>query len=234
VSTVNSDDRTHLSGVYGAVRDELDIEERNVRRRPGSARFAGKVDAISGFVLRSAAVAGWPGLHVRGFSTEPAEGDLAQYSESDPRRMRVLRLERLAPAVLLVLFDGIPEVVHIEEPRQGVQFGFDHSDTGAGRKVTLKPRDVATFKDLPVAPVPVGFRSSGAPGVVDIQRLERDLAPIGATGPDPVLDAAEYALQLIRFPYRQVFGDVADFALIESFKATLSYSTLAATFVEQP
>ena len=32
-------------------------------------------------------------------------------------------MERLAPAVLLVLFDGVPAVVHIEEPRQGIQFG---------------------------------------------------------------------------------------------------------------
>ena len=43
--------------------------------------------------------------------------------ESHPERLKLLRLERLAPAVLLVLFDGVPAVVHIEEPRQGVQFG---------------------------------------------------------------------------------------------------------------
>src|SRR5829696_2985136 len=95
VGTVNSDDRTHLTGAYPTIRDELDNEERNVRRRPETPRFGGKVDAISGFVLRSQAVSGWPGLHVRAFSVDPQEGDRARFKEDDPRRMRLLRLERL-------------------------------------------------------------------------------------------------------------------------------------------
>src|SRR5262245_14028263 len=45
VGTVNSDDRTQLTTNYDAIRDELDNEERNVRRPAGSPRFGGKVDA---------------------------------------------------------------------------------------------------------------------------------------------------------------------------------------------
>src|SRR3954467_47952 len=138
VGTVNSDDRTHLSGAYPAIRDELDNEERNVRRRPDTPRFGGKVDAISGFVLRSQPVSGWPGLHVRAFDVDPQEGDRARFKEDDPRRMRLLRLERLARAVLFSTLEGIPKVVHIEEPRQGIQFGFDVA--ADGRSATLKPR----------------------------------------------------------------------------------------------
>ena len=41
-------------------------------------------------------------------TSSPADGDDARFKEDDPRRMRLLRLERLAPAVLLCLFDGIP------------------------------------------------------------------------------------------------------------------------------
>src|SRR5215210_8102987 len=36
VGTVNSDDRTHLGAQYPAIRDELDQEERNYRRQPGT------------------------------------------------------------------------------------------------------------------------------------------------------------------------------------------------------
>ncbi|MBK8729539.1 MAG: hypothetical protein IPM00_09200 [Tetrasphaera sp.] len=133
VGTVNSDDRTHLTAQYPAIRDELDVEERNHRRAEGSARFGGRVEAVSGFILRSEAVSGWPGLHVRAFSVDPEESDDATYLETDPRRMRLLRLERLAPAVLFCLFDGIPKVVHVEEPRQGVQFGFHYAPGGTGR-----------------------------------------------------------------------------------------------------
>lgn len=227
VGTVSTDDRTHLAAAYPAVRDELDAEERNVRRSRGSARFRGGAGPVSGFLLRSQAVAGWPALHVRAFDVDPAEGDDARFHEDDPRRMRLLRLERLAPAVLLVLFDGVPTVVHVEEPRQGVQFGFDVETTGSQARAALRPRDRTTSDYLPVDPVPVHFRSTGAPGVVDIQQLERDLARHPATGAADALDSGEYALQLVRFPYRQVWGDVDDGPLRLVFRPSVAYATLA-------
>lgn len=227
VGTVNTDDRTHLTAQYPAIREELDTEERNVRRAAGSLRYQGGPGPISGFLLRSQAVAGWPAIHVRAFNVDPVEGDTAFYEEDDPRRMRLLRLERLAPAVLLCLFDGIPTVVHVEEPRQGVQFGFDVTATDTGVSATLKPRHKDTFAYLPGAPVTVQFRSTGAPGVVDIQALERSLAAKPETGAADALDSGEYALQLIRFPYRQVWGEVSNGSISLVFKPTVSYVQMA-------
>lgn len=229
VGTVNSDDRTQLGAQYPAVRAELDREERNLRRRKGAARWQGEAGPISGFLLRSRAVSGWPALHVRAFSVDPSEADDARFKEDDPRRMRLLRLERLAPAVLLCLFDGIPKVVHIEEPRQGVQFGFDVSPSNAGLHATLPPRNATTFAYLPGDPVDVPFRSGGGTGVVDIQRLERRLATRVGSGAEDGLSPAEYALQLVRFPFRQVFGDVHATPVGQVFKATVSYAALADT-----
>ena len=207
VGTIDTNDRMQLEARYAEFRDALDAEERNVRRAAGAPRLAGGAGPISGFVLRSRAVAGWPAMQVRAFAQEPTEGDGFAYPDDHPRRMRLLRLERLAPAVLLCLFDGVPREVHIEEPRQGVQFGFDLARSGPTVSATLRLRDRETARDaVPQRDIPVRFRSTGAPGVVDIQRLERDLAAAGEVGPDGVLDSAEYALQLIRFPYRQIFG----------------------------
>jgi hypothetical protein len=230
VGTVNTDDRMHLAASYEAIRDELDREERNVRRAEGSRRYQGEGGPISGFLLRSRAVSGWPALHVRAFDVDPAEGDDAKYKEDDPRRMRLLRLERLAPAVLLCLFDGVPTVVHVEEPRQGVQFGFDAKLDGGRVEATLRPRDRSTFAYLAVEPVDVPFRSGGAAGVVDIQALERELAKHPETGAADALDSAEYALQLVRFPYRQVFGDVREDPIKMVFRPTVSYERVAALF----
>jgi hypothetical protein len=231
VGTVNTDDRTQLSGQYPAVRDELDGEERNLRRRQGMPRWQGGGGPISGFLLRSRAVSGWPALHVRAFSVDPVEADDARFQEDDPRRMRLLRLERLAPAVLLCLFDGIPKVVHIEEPRQGVQFGFDSPSAGDDLRATLPPRNAATFAYLPGPPIEVPFRA-GATGVVDIQELERRLAPRVGSGAADGLSSAEYALQLVRFPFRQVFGDPDDPTppVAQVFKPTVSYATLSTVF----
>ncbi len=225
VGTINSDDRIQLNAQYEAIRAELDVEERNLRKHPDDQRHSGKAGPISGFLLRSSAVSGWPGLHVRAFDVDPAEGDSARYDEDDPRRIRLLRLERLAPAVLLCLFDGIPKVVHIEEPRQGIQFGFMHEDNGNQRKATLRPRDKATFDYLAEdgsKDIDVPFRA-GSSGVVDIRRLSEALAKETATGAADGLDSAEYALQLVRFPWRQVFGDVDNDEIGQVFRPTIKY-----------
>ena len=89
-------------------------------------------------------MSGWPNLHVRAYSRDVLEDDaLTTAAESHPSRMKVLRMERLAPAVLLVLFDGVPAVVHIEEPRQGIQFGvrLDPQAPPAQRRAKVKVRD---------------------------------------------------------------------------------------------
>lgn len=225
VGTVNSDDRTHLGAQYPAVRDELDREERNQRRGQDTARRDGDGGPISGFLLRSRAVSGWPALHVRAFDVDPVEADDAKYPEDDPRRMRLLRLERLAPAVLLALFDGIPKVVHLEEPRQGVQFGFDHTVGATSVTSTMQPRKASDFSYLPGPPIDVPFRA-GASGVVDIKRLERLLKTRAGSGAADGLDSSEYALQLVQLPFRQVWGDPEEPAVDTVFQPTVGYELM--------
>ena len=218
VGTVNSSDRAELATVYEPVRGEIDEEERRVRLPGGEDVVQAPAGVVTGFLLRSRAVSGWPGLHVRAYTTEPATRDDEIIPESDPRRIKVLRMERLAPAVLLVLLDGLPAVVHIEEPRQGVQFGvrLDQSG-GANSFVAWVPgRDATTSADVEVPPnsghkvrVDIPFRP-GAPGVIDLHRLvEQFVAKKAQLKVGDDLDSAELALQMIRFPYRQVFGDPA-------------------------
>jgi len=224
VGTVNSDDRIHLAAQYDAIRDELDTEERNQRSLSDEPHLTGDGGPISGFLLRSKAVSGWPALHVRAYDTDPTVDDTQTPPTST--EMRLLRLERLAPAVLLCLFDGIPKVVHIEEPRQGIQFGFDDSGTPTQFKATLRPRNEATFGDLATAPVSVNFRRGGS-GVVNIKRLASDLEPLVHPNPtDPPLDSAQYALQLVRKPYRQVWGDPEEPVVSTVFTATIAYRTM--------
>jgi len=234
VGTVNSDDRIQLANQYGAIRVELDDEERNHRRGGGTDRREGGAGPVSGFLLRSRAVSGWPGLHVRAFDVDPAEGDDALFDDDDPRRIRLLRLERLAPAVLLCLFDGIPKVVHIEEPRQGIQFGFDHTDTGPRRGASLRPRDKDDFGYIDTKDIDVPFRV-GSSGVVDVRRLGDALAAVPNTGAGDSdgLDSAEYALQLVRFPWRQVFGDVANDTVTAVFRPTIAYATHTTLFTSE-
>lgn len=300
VGTVTTADRAALTRLHGVVRDEIDEAERLVRLpgvEPGEAVPVGPAGTVSGFLLRSRLVSGWPGLHVRAYGEDnlrlspPVPDDEVGDEHTTLRRLGLLRLERLAPAVLLALFDGVPSVVHLEEPRAGIQFGVEEQGLQLAGQVRLeldaiRPLDVpagtrfhdplsrtvlrvtaavhgedATV-DVPVEstgatvawvgpgtglelvdpldhvvsaavtamrpvgdvraqvflrrmsdgrrvspprPVDVPFRP-GAPGVVHLQALARRMtAADPALGPS--LDAAEFALQMIQFPFRAVFGD---------------------------
>src|SRR4029079_13294305 len=142
--------------------------------------------------MRSRLVSGWPGLHVRAYRTDRQQ-DAEIIPESDPDRLKVLRMERLAPAVLLVLFDGVPAVVHIEEPRQGIQFGALRADDDLLSTSRVLPlRDASTGADLPVSPLPgAGTRSPAPPipvpfrrdsaGVIHMRKLRDRIANVPAT-----------------------------------------------------
>ncbi len=207
------------SRCYPHIRDEVDAAERKIRTPRDEALLQGAGGTVTGFLLRSRVVSGWPGLHVRAYSEDVVgDSELTTVAESHPKRMKVLRMERLAPAVLLVLFDGVPAVVHVEEPRQGMQFGvrIDPQAPPEPAARGVKVRVQATGAAVPpestytaANTVDVPFRR-GAPGVVDLKRLRErlvDKPPVGAGG---AMEPRDFALQMLRFPFRQVFGDPAN------------------------
>ena len=238
VGTISTADRVQLEAVYPHIRDDVDETERTIRTPGGEERLQGAGGTITGFLMRSRLVSGWPNLHVRAYSRDLLPDDaLTTAAESDPSRMKVLRLERLAPAVLLVLFDGVPAVVHMEEPRQGIQFGvrLNPEDPPAQRRAKVKVRDNLSGEPVPPKEtfvtqnsVDVPFRK-GAPGVINIGELRKRLAA-KAPNSGGSLEPNEYALQMLRFPYRQVFGDPSNsegtkFFDLDKFKVTISLAT---------
>ncbi len=147
---------------------------------------------------------------------------------------------------MLALFDGMPEVVHIEEPKRGLQFGVSLKQTVANTYAASIPaRNVQTANYVDengnevetmaeAKRLPVRFRP-GSPGVLDLANTGRAFLEDDSLGMGSELDGAEFALQMIRFPYRQVFGDpqvTSDFDIAAVFRPTLSkeVTTLAADF----
>lgn len=207
VGAVTTRDRMDVAARWAAVRDAIDEAEHDVRAAlSGAAPVTGAAEAVTGFLVRSRAISGWPGVAVRAYrrtGPETADDPLSGLAE-----MRLLRLERLAPAVLLALVDGVPDQVHLEEPRAGIQFGVDEEPGGA---ITAALKDPATGERVQrggddVA-VPVPFRK-GSPGVVHVEALVKALRAADTGGVlGPTLGPAEYALQMLQLPYRQVFGE---------------------------
>mgnify|MGYP001814436247 CR=1 FL=1 len=211
VGTLNSVDRAQLEQLHKIIRKEVDEEEREIRQLRGDPVQRGEAGVVTGLLLRSRAVSGWPGLHVRAYGRDVV-GDEEVVGEDHPDRLKVLRMERLAPAVLLVLFDGVPRLVHVEEPRQGLQFGVRLKRDGNSDRfvATVRARDRNTSADAePDKSMKVFFRR-GSPGVLDLKKTAEEFIGTAQTNTGPDLDGAEFALQMIRFPFRQVFGRLPD------------------------
>ena len=225
VGTLNSADRAQLETLYGDIRRELDEEERDVRMPGGEKVQRGAAGTVTGFLLRSRAVSGWPAMHVRAYARDVVE-DEEIVPESHPDRIKILRLERLAPAVLFVLFDGIPQLVHLEEPRQGIQFGVNLNPIGntGTFNASVEVRDRNTSAEVPNKPeMPIAFRP-GSPGVLNLRATCQTFNNNANTHTGPTVDGAEFALEMIRFPYRQVFGAIDDHPEIgEVFNPTIGY-----------
>jgi len=167
---------------------------------------------ITGFLLRSSLVSGWPHMDVRAYSYP--EGVDSPALNFDPAnlpegvtQLEPLRIERLSPAVMIAIFDGEPTLVTLEEPHHGVQFGVK-SDGGRLRiyardkfGTLLGPTDPDTAADVPFRP--------GGRRVVDVTQLRDRLHALNP-GEIPQVGSANFALSVLNPPYRQRFEGVED------------------------
>lgn len=86
---------------------------------------------ISGFLLRSTLVSGWPTLAVRPYL-------------DDGTLLRILRMDHLSSNVLLALFWGVPDYIELSEPQEGFRFGVDDDGNVTLRNLTPPPTSSAT------------------------------------------------------------------------------------------
>ena len=226
VGKVGTREQAHHQAAAPGIQAQLDQLEPNVRpvqRGLASIGDPAKTAAqdagqpITGMLLRSALVSGWPQM------------DVAAYAQGV--KLTLLRLERLAPAVLIALWSGVPDRVQLEEPHHGVQFG---GSTTQGPLGILRRRpDGNRSPDSDT----LGTAESGVPGqpsfpfafrddtlrVVEIAALRKLLSyeadqrdPVRITGVPPQMigmpiqnGSAAFAVELLQPPWRQVYADIA-------------------------
>lgn len=176
------------------------------------------VGEITGMLVRSELISSYPGLEVKAYPAKRANGQALDFTAlfNNPTlelpQLPLLRMDRLAPDVLLCFWRGIPKLVRIEEPREGLQFGVD----GEGDSLFLKLRHV--HDRGPGQPRPgteVGVDQTETVPQRSVQRrvlnisalrenLERDHQSLfrepGESGTVAVT-SAELATQLLQFPF---------------------------------
>lgn len=165
---------------------------------------------VSGVLLRSAVVAGWPDLQVDAFNHEfEAESQEAQEIAAD-KKLLCLRQEILSQNVLLCLFagrelkqanggavsylEGDAKIIDIHQKPERLHFGVDLAvDKNGSRSFSKRLRDQAG-NEIADSSTPVPLRSRN---VVDIATLLNTDALKKALVSQDVLNPAQFAMEMI-------------------------------------
>jgi hypothetical protein len=225
VGKIGSRDQAHHQARSGPVSQQIDQTERIVRdlqrNRDTFANLKNNndlhpapADVVTGFLLRSAAVSGWPQMDVRAYSQAipdtPVPFDPSS-QEAVAAQLPTLRLELLSPSVMIALFQGIPQLVTIEEPHHLVVFGV-HAALDGTLQISLRDKQGNQILNgsNPI-PLDVPMRP-GNMRVIDVKALYNALDTAQATHNTmpPINGSASFAVEVLDPPWRQRFEGTVD------------------------
>lgn len=206
-SLTNLFNELFFEDIYRQI-DEAQLNLRSQLRQQTPTENTVSGGPITGLLFRSQVVSGWPGLEVNA------------WNEKTPLAM--LRMDRLAPSVLLCLFDGVPDQVDFIEPGEGLHFGIDREKSASDFKITLRGLGKPTVEQYPPgAPIPDpqqhgGYLTAqgrlrinnGQPGVLDIQGLVASIEgsmPAGALGQGKIQPGG-FAIQMVQGAGKQTYA----------------------------
>jgi hypothetical protein len=180
-----------LDGAFsiGRVAESEAEREASFAEDPSDA----PLERVTGFLLRSDVVSGWPGLLVDG--RDAAGGALP-----------LLRMDRLSASVLLCLFAGDVAGVALHLRPETLHFGLDRGDEAEPQAdvrtefhKVLRDTEGVEQPELRVDPVP--FRGDGSRRVVDVAALASAMEKVLATP----LTSASFGLQMVEGVEEVVF-----------------------------
>jgi hypothetical protein len=222
VGQIGSREEAHYQARASVLAQLLDQSERMVRPLQRGEDFVTakrdsdadtrEAEMVTGFVLRSSAVRGWPHMDVRAYDKTFPEPFTASDPQIAQHQLPLLRLEVLSPSVMIALFEGEPGMVILEEPHHGVQFGVRHR--GSQLAVPLRgPTGQQLLVNNNPVPVTVPTRSRHH-DVVRVAALRDALQAARTTHPQAVdqTGAAAFAISVLDPPWRQHFEGTEDHA----------------------
>jgi hypothetical protein len=211
VGAQSSRDISVIEPIYERLQQSLKVNQQTVRRRLAGAEIQTELSTditVSGLLIRSQIVSGWPGLEVLAYENYT----IGEHEEVIPNgKIENMRIERLAPDVMLCLFAKTPKLVQFNEPKEGLSFGvrsdgklvprFLGYKTGqpCGQFVTgsPKPEDEAEIS-----------KRNGNKGVIDVMKTRDNLITIlnryDALNKN-TLSPADFGIQLIKSAEQQSF-----------------------------
>ncbi|MFF9644126.1 hypothetical protein [Kitasatospora aureofaciens] len=151
---------------------------------------------VAGLLMHSELVRAWPVF------------DLLATTGTDRRPVNELRRDHLAPDVLLVLWDAVPDRIAIREPGQGIHFGLNQGRISL-RHLAGEQLGHHNGQQFPAATAPDVFDAHLRPprggAQADVLNL-RGLLPAlkAAVGLTDTPTPAQFALELVNSPLEQL------------------------------
>jgi hypothetical protein len=175
-------------------------------------------ESLTGMLLRSAVVSGWPGLEVNAYAKTLPGTPAPDIST----RIKLLRMERLSSDVMLCLWPAVPAVVTIDEPHEGIAFGFEDPppDKGEGYYLYLRSLDQSNYgvqlcsadeikqdtcqhmidavASKVIEPATSLIKLSASGGLLDILK--------NALPGSPAIYVRDFAVQMVKVPEQAIFA----------------------------
>ncbi|MBE9137933.1 hypothetical protein IQ254_12140 [Nodosilinea sp. LEGE 07088] len=183
-----------LDGAFSIGR----VQDADVQQDSRQNPLTGGAKHISGFLIRSDVIAGWPDLQIEGSEFSIA----GEQPISQAQKLTVLRCDRLSENILLCLFDGAIRTVDISLKPEGLHFGFNH-DGDANLWRELRKLDGTEMSDWKVHLTPVEDNQSpmiNQKSVVNITNLANCIRDELQEKEQSInnFTAAQFALQMIQ------------------------------------
>jgi len=171
----------------GRVTEADQTRDRALRSRLAT-RSGGRV--VTGFVMRSSVVSGWPDLLVEAYS-ERVEDE--SFIPSQCQTLTPLRIEKLSNDVLIGLFEGELKTLDVHQKPEAMHFGLDaqQGDSSTYSKNLRNPDSGAGSEELIIEAVPWRDEEKGLVDVAGLAEAMRSL--LG----QQTFSAAPFALQMI-------------------------------------
>jgi len=194
---------------YVSIKNELDTAEnladayRNFVTMQSNATTATKKSGgrLTGFLFRTSLIRDFPGIEVQGYSSENGNPWMPE------KQVSLHRFSRLSDTVIMVVFNGCPTHVRLQEPAEGIRLGVDGDENQFELK--LKQADGALVPPSSTSTINVRKRDSADRSVLDVLGMYKSMKNKISSG---VLDAsftdqesALLATQMLQYPYQQDF-----------------------------
>ncbi|MEO0534176.1 MAG: hypothetical protein AAF215_09945 [Cyanobacteria bacterium P01_A01_bin.123] len=182
-----------LDGAFSIGRVQDTDAARDIHQTP----LTGEAKHISGCLIRSDVIAGWPDLQIEGSEVLLA----GEQPISQAQKLTVLRCDRLSEDVLICLFDGAIRTVDISLKPEGLNFGFNNEDENLWRE--LRKLDGTEMSDWKVHLMPVEDNQPpmiNHGSVINITNLANSIREELQAKEQSINDftAAQFALQMIQ------------------------------------